>query len=524
MKYVLYHRLFYLKIENISTAKIESKNIFRHWIGVATTSDATRQKPKNASHPKNTCITNHQNIRLNILMNDDTMDERSTTNQQIMKNDSVEDENDEDKKVEEKEEDGTREELVTAAADDDKDEDILIGDEGKEKGGIRETIEQRDFIEEEEEEEEEISEYEKRRLEKIKRNQAKLAALGLVQKTKDGNTVSVITHQHQQKIQQQKAVRKRNRRSFEPVPESERVTTRKKEKVDYKDKSLREMMKESIGDDVIVVKPGARRRTGDSHNRMQRAQLRPDMVVMNAYDTEIPLNPIVNAEYWRIHRERKQARKVAERNLRAAVLENRVVESQNKKEERKERLDGFKRILDVANQVRNEALLIKSREADAEKKLRMEKKYALADLLLAKEKYRKCVRDCEKKLHGSLIGNLPNGKSIIRKTKEEARAKKKATEVSAETIGSSDKGNNIEANGTSEFSKAIVPKVRKRFTTTKIIYLDENEVEDQAKEVGGPISVELSKKLQRSWLLEEKCPPTLGDLRAYVPQVGDTVL
>ena len=66
--------------------------------------------------------------------------------------------------------------------------------------------------------------------------------------------------------------------------------------------------------------------------------------------------------------------------------------------------------------------------------------------------------------------------------------------------------------------------MRKRFTTTKIIYLDENEVEDQAKEVGGPISVELSKKLQRSWLLEEKISPTLDDLRAYVPQVGDTVL
>jgi len=460
-------------------------------------------------------------------MNDDTMDERLTTNPQTMKHDSVEDKDDEDKKVEEKEEVGTREELVTAAANDDKDEDIPLGDESKEKGGMRETIEEQDLMveqEEEEEEEEEISEYEKRRLEKIKRNQAKLAALGLVQKTKDGNTVSVITSQHQQKIQQQKAARKKSRRSFEPVPESERVTTRKKEKVDYKDKSLREMMKESIGDDVIIVKPSARRRTGDSHNRMQRAQLRPDMVIMNAYDTEIPLNPIVNAEYWRIHRERKQARKVAERNLRAAVLENRVVESQNKKEERKERLDGFKRLLDVANQVRNEALLVKSREADAEKKLRMEKKYALADLLLAKEKYRKCVRDCEKKLHGSLIGNLPNARSIIRKTKEEARAKKKASELSTQTIGSSDKDNKIEANGTSELSKADVPKVRKRFTTTKIIYLDENEVEDQAKEVGGPISVELSKKLQRSWLLEEKTSPTLDDLRAYVPQVGDTVL
>ena len=234
-------------------------------------------------------------------MNDDTMDERLTTNPQTMKHDSVEDKDDEDKKVEEKEEVGTREELVTAAANDDKDEDIPLGDESKEKGGMRETIEEQDLMveqEEEEEEEEEISEYEKRRLEKIKRNQAKLAALGLVQKTKDGNTVSVITSQHQQKIQQQKAARKKSRRSFEPVPESERVTTRKKEKVDYKDKSLREMMKESIGDDVIIVKPSARRRTGDSHNRMQRAQLRPDMVIMNAYDTEIPLNPIVNAEYW----------------------------------------------------------------------------------------------------------------------------------------------------------------------------------------------------------------------------------
>ena len=54
-------------------------------------------------------------------------------------------------------------------------------------------------------------------------------------------------------------------------------------------------------------------------------------------------------------------------------------------------------------------------------------------------------------------------------------------------------------------------------------YIDDDYVEDDARKVGGPISAEFSKKVQRSWLMNDSYRP-LERVADYVPQVGDTVL
>jgi len=53
--------------------------------------------------------------------------------------------------------------------------------------------------------------------------------------------------------------------------------------------------------------------------------------------------------------------------------------------------------------------------------------------------------------------------------------------------------------------------------------IDDDYVEDDARKVGGPISAEFSKKVQRSWLMNDSYRP-LERVADYVPQVGDTVL
>ena len=398
----------------------------------------------------------------------------------------------------------------------------------------------------------EISEYEKRRLEKIKRNQALLASLGL---SNGGGTGTGMLGKASNATNGNVSKRSRKKRvsmtSNSKDDENQRVSARKKKSISYKEKSLRAMIIETVGDDVADFTGMSKRRKrklGEEEKEEQREKakaerekkkkereeakplkihVRPENVIMNAYDKEIPMSYAVHCEYWRMDRERKRAKKIAEKNVKTAELELRVLNNTIQREKTKKELSQKRLKVDYASQIRTEILRLRASKLEKERRKAAEISRKNASVANIRERFRKSVRDTEKKLHAQLVTALPDGKFIIRKYKEEQkRLKREKAEEGEETAHA--ESNDLsqtpstDAQGNADQTEQK-PKIRKRFTATKIILIDDDEVDDNARRVGGPISEEFSKKIQRSWIMEDTAVP-LEDVKSFVPQVGDTVM
>ena len=385
----------------------------------------------------------------------------------------------------------------------------------------------------------EMSEYEKRRLEKIKRNQALLASLGL----SNGTGMLTNTGANPKK-------RQRKKRSSigtaaatgdeQQQDENQRVSARKKKSISYKEKSLRAMILETVGDNGVADFSGMSKRKKRNRDNEEKARqrerreeqkplkihARPENVIMNEYDREVPMSYGVNNEYWRMARERKRARQVAERNVKSAELEKRIINNSMQREKMKQEMQQKKLTMDYASQIRTEILRLRASKLEKERRKASEISRRNASVANIRERFRKSVRDIEKKLHAQLVAALSDGKSIIRKYREEQRRlKKQQREQEAVALAENNgQSHTLSTEGeVNDVESEQKPKIRKRFTATKIILIDDDEVDDDARQVGGPISVEFSKKVQRSWVMEDTVT-ALDDVKSFVPQVGDTVM
>ena len=363
--------------------------------------------------------------------------------------------------------------------------------------------------------EHELSEYELKRLERIKRNNAILNNLGLKgasQLLKNGNS----------------SKKERKRKPRAPVEETDkRESARIRKSVSYKDKSLAAYIRDSMGEeaDFTGMRKRKRKETSDKEKCVKvkkplRIQQRPEHLIMNEYDREIPMSQEVLSEYWRIYRERKRARKIAEQNLRQADIELRSVNNQIAREKQKRELQVKKSKVEYASLIRARVLKLRSLKLNEERMKAKEMTRINATVEIIRERYRKLIREHEKKLQSNLVKALPDGKSIIRKLKEDQRSRRKSEAAEKQSIVDKNKENGYVDTAENE---PVKPKIRKKFTATKIILIDDDYVEDNARKVGGPISSEYSKRVQRSWLSRDTSTP-LDDLKFFVPQVGDTVL
>ena len=384
----------------------------------------------------------------------------------------------------------------------------------------------------------ELSEYEKKRLEKIKRNHALLASLGLVNQKTNGSILS-STGQPQSK-KRRRTSSNNDANNGEPT----RVSGRKRAVVSYKDKSMKAILdevkkketkapkKQKAEKATSANKASASANTSTSvseaEKKPRRVQNRPDGLLMQ--DKEIPMSAVVCSEYWRQHRERCRDLRVAEKLQRKAELEHRHVTQQVQKEESRRKLEYRRGIVEDATKIRTEVLRLRATKTEETRQRMAELMKLQAEQTSVQDQFSKAMREQEKKLHGMLVSAVPEAKSTIRKHREKRRslavaAASSVADVDAENAEQTDVAA-AAANGQVSSSATTTTKsssIRKDKTKAKAILIDDDHVEDDARKVGGPISDAFSKKVQRSWLMNDSFRP-LERAADYIPQVGDTVL
>mmetsp|Transcript_36975 Transcript_36975/g.89753 ORF Transcript_36975/g.89753 Transcript_36975/m.89753 type:complete len:2489 (+) Transcript_36975:912-8378(+) len=433
-----------------------------------------------------------------------------------------------------------------------------------------------------------LSDYEKLRLERIKRNEERLAKLGL--HSKDGG--GVLGKQ----VPQPPKRKRKSPKEQEPVERRERLSRSTKKDVNYaKDFEFK----------LSQLPNGGR----FPHEKKERKNKKSNAPTKNDFQHRVPL--FIYQEFQRMKARRKenlrhakQASKQAQRELkhwkrqveivikREKLKKDREKLRQEKKLQKKlnvSRLEKERQLLggktrrEILNEVdqRNDELtqlvnsydkdrnMIASFQSEKEKKIEFERKMKMVDSL---DRFPKAVNEALTTLNALLLGRSPKDPTPSRRSKRSSeevapparsssssnkrikislkKGKFKAKKV---TSSSSPNGGEVDDDGGSSawtnFASTLAANnkadiTKKKPSSTKTLAVTDNSKKEKTKKikdprnVGGWISPQFAKHLDRSWLEREKPtrsippPPAVPkgsnnkvfDLKSYVPQVGDVVL
>jgi len=400
------------------------------------------------------------------------------------------------------------------ASDNDDNEEESDDESDNDNDNDEEEEEQQEEEEDQQEEEEEetkpseqtdefgrpLSAYEIMRLERIKRNQAYLAKLGLEADAKNGKKGTLLgedsTTVKKKKIKKKKAAVVLRRSS---------VSRKTKAKaIDYADKPVKQKS------DLLKEK---------TPKKVKKER------VDNKREDRVPL--FIYRELKNLETSKKQNLRMAEKFVRAAEVEvkmaKRQVETLEKKEKRrweKETRNDLLPIVQDLDKRRGDIIKGLKRVDEVAKKGGMnikERKVFLENKLVeAEQRFPVAIEEAECALGQMLFERLPpscfenNGAEKQPKSKLSKKSKKKGKKAGAEPA---------------ELEELTVPVA----LTINLDLEELRKVEQNLKvrvqkgrNVGGPVTKKFAAAVQRKWM--EGDGPVAASFNEYVPQVGDTVL
>jgi len=374
----------------------------------------------------------------------------------------------------------------------------------------------------------EISEYEMLRLERIRRNKEKLAALGL-----EGQHGGGILGDKKKSTNKKK---KKPRPSMEHAgPKRSSLSRRSKGKITHyaaELPSVRQLLQ------------------GTTEVKKEKSDKTPKS--KKSKDPSERMDRVLHDEFRRIRSEKKTVLRQAERDHRAATKEAKYWKNQVQIAKRKEIREQKRQVLQVhkreeekevlggktARQMLHEVdkrmpeLLQAAEEYDekyeAEARLRerelqrfeMEERMKTIDAL---ERYPKILKDANSLLSTVFIERAPKDPPPPRRSKrageddekhEQPKKKKTKTKTEDEEPWSQK----------APISEVNLPKTEEEPSSPpKSAPSASKKRKRGVRNVGGWVSPDFAKKIDRSWL-ERDTPPTQFDLKTFSPQVGDTVL
>lgn len=344
-----------------------------------------------------------------------------------------------------------------------------------------------------------LSAYEIMRLERIKRNQAYLAKLGLESDATSGKKGTLLSR-HEEEMRKKKASRQRKSEIF--VERRTSVGRRSKaKKVDYTDKS----MKWKADVEPKEKKSKAENpKVGEKHKRVD----------------SLPL--FIYREFNNMRVTRRQNVKTTEKLLRLAEIEYRIANRELEIAQRKERRFRERETRDVLLPIvrdveRRRVDIIKAlKKIDEGRKKRPNpvdlKKEMAKKVDEANTKFPEAVHEALRSLGKMMFDRVPESERLGR-GKESTKKKKAGLQGNdGELSDEASEGNK---------EKATLPLNIDLDELRKIEQSEKVRVQ-RMRNVGGPVTEKLAKAVQRKWL--EGDGPVGACFNEYVPQAGDTVL
>jgi hypothetical protein len=361
-----------------------------------------------------------------------------------------------------------------------------------------------------------LSAYEILRLERIKRNQAYLAKLGLEADAKTGKSKTLLGDEVPKKPKR----KPKEKIEFHIQRRSRSARKTKSKEIDYTEKPVKQRA------DLLPGKskqPKEKKEPKPKKPKSEKQQKREDRLPLFLYQ-----------EFRRIATTRNKNLRTAEKLNRAAENEVRIARRTvdnlarryAKKKERESRSDLLPIVQDVDKNKSKIAKTLVKMDKSIESGLKTKEEWRIdmaRDLEKARERFPIAIREAETKLGKVLLERLPS--SMFKKLSDEINGKnkksknRKKTDANGETddVKMSEKG---KAQSLSTSASSLPPNLD----------LDElKKVEDALKvrvqktrNVGGPVTTKLAASVNRKWL--ENDVPVAASHNEYVPQVGDIVL
>ncbi len=414
--------------------------------------------------------------------------------------------------AEEEDDDEDEEEMDVVGSSNEKDQD---SDEDKEKKGSEEESDEEEEGEKKVPTDEygrELSAYEIMRLERIKRNQAYLAGLGLEEEKKRANEVK------QKRINEKRKERKMKQKMAEDaLMASRRQSMARKSKtkeVDYSGD-----LKNVLGRPEIIKKKNVEKKPRKSTKKDER------------------LPRFIYLEFERIKKSKNKAISNGKRLVKAAELEVRVAKKNLEAHERRERrkVEKEERLAALESKRMLEPIVreLDRRRPELHKAIKefnaweervtsnaSDNRAALQSAISkAKETFPKLLYENERllgtQLRERLLPESDTGKSKSRsKTKKGKKRKRQENteekkEASAPEVSLPHRVTNDEVPSSMKENKAPVLKKSNQLMKTR--------------NVGGPVTSGLASSVQRKWL-ERDVPVPAEASTDYLPQAGDVIL
>eukprot|EP00977_Amphora_coffeiformis_P008882 scaffold2013_cov139-Amphora_coffeaeformis.AAC.2 len=447
--------------------------------------------------------------------NDDDKNEEEEDNDEDDGDDDDEqdeDNDDEDEQDNEEEE----EDQDDAEEEDDEEEDDSSDDDEDDESSVKKVLT---------EDGREISEYEMLRLERIRRNKEKLAALGL-----EGQHGGGVLGEKKKSAKK----KKKPRPSIEHTgPKRSSLSRRSKGKITHYAAELPSVRQLLQGTTAVKKEKSEKKqkKSKDPSERMDR---------------------VLHDEFRRIRSEKKTILRQAERDNRAATKEVKYWKNQvqiskrrelreqkrqvlqvHKREEEKEVLGGktARQMLQEVDKRMPELLQAAEKydeKYEAEARLRerelqrfeMEERMKTIDAL---ERYPKILKDANSLLSTVFIERAPKDPPPPRRSKragEEDEKPEQPKKKKAKTKTDDEEPWTQQA----PISAVNLPKMEEEPSSPpKSAPSTGKKRKRGVRNVGGWVSPDFAQKIDRSWL-ERDTPPTKFDLKTFSPQVGDTVL
>ncbi len=405
-----------------------------------------------------------------------------------------------------------------------------------------------------------LSAYEIMRLERIKRNKAYLAQLGLEQN--GGKKNGTLLSEHEENMRKQKALKKKEKKEKEITVMRRSMSRRTKGKnINYSEPTVAE----------FKLPPSERKKEKEKNNENEeekemdektKAAMLDKKARKEKRENRVPL--FIYQELKQVEKKRKQAVRTAEKLVRASEKEMRIIKRQvdaveRKEKQRKER-EELKAFAPVINEIdRGRVQLIKTlrkiNDDSKEKRMTAEewKNARERNVALAEEKFPSLMKEAKQTLGQALMDRLPpfekieqNSKSKIKGSgRTETTKKKSKAKISTSAPKKKVKASNVKKGGSAAGNKncdsvgegsnatganLIAPKVsipgnldfeKLREAADRSKRRDSNKI-TKTRNVGGPVTTSLGATVQRKWL--ESDGPVAPTLNEYAPQAGDTVL
>ena len=345
-----------------------------------------------------------------------------------------------------------------------------------------------------------LSAYEIMRLERIKRNQAYLAKLGLEADSNSGKKGFLLAPN------EKKAAKKKKKEVVVQRRTSVGRRTKAK-KVDYTEKKIKQKI------DLL----SKQEKTSEKKEKTEKQKTK---------DNSVPL--FIYREFRNMEVSRRQNMRTAEKLVRSAELQmrmaNREVESLQRKDRRLRDRETRDVLIPIVQEIEKRRIdIIKAlRRIDGPEKQQISKEelrnQAAERLSEAEKRFPEAAQEAELSLARMLIERLPpfqnveNNNMKVKSGKNNKKAKGKNAENSkdpspdqkAKVVTVPVLPANLDLEGLRKIEEGLKVRVQK------------------SRNVGGPVTAKFAGAVQRKWL--DGDGPTAASFNEYVPQVGDTVL